>query len=115
MELRNYFKPEFLNRLDEILLFHPLEKKHLESIITLIIEDLNHRLAEKEISITLTDRAIEHIIESGYEPAYGARPLKRYVQKHVETNVAKAILSGNVTNGMALTLDVVDGEFQFQK
>ncbi len=112
-ELRNHFRPEFLNRLDEILFFHPLEEKHLSSIIHLIVADLNRRLAEKDLSLILTEGATQRIIEEGYDPNYGARPLKRYVQKHVETLVAKAILRGEVSPGMVLTLDVNEQGFCF--
>ncbi len=108
-DLRTHFRPEFLNRLDETITFQSLGKEHLTSIITLLVADINKRLADRELSITLTPKATEFIIEGGFDPAYGARPLKRYLQKHVETLAAKLILSGNIQTGDCITIDVVDG------
>jgi ATP-dependent Clp protease ATP-binding subunit ClpB len=99
-----------LNRLDEIICFKPLTKSNIGSIINLLIADVNRRLADKEISIDLTDRARAYVIDNGFDPVYGARPLKRYVQKTVETMAAKLILEGNVSTGSTILLDVVDGE-----
>ncbi len=107
-ELKNHFRPEFLNRLDETILFKPLSKDDIGSIIELLVEDLNKRLSDKELSIEVTDKARAHIIDYGYDPVYGARPLKRYIQKNVETLVARLILSGNVGLGSTVTLDVED-------
>ncbi len=109
-ELKNHFRPEFLNRLDETILFKPLSKDDIGNIIELLVEDLNKRLSDKELSIELTDKAKAHIIQYGYDPVYGARPLKRYIQKNVETLVARLILAGNVGLGSIVTLDVVDGK-----
>ena len=95
-ELRARFRPEFLNRLDEQILFKPLTKENIGGIIALIINDLNRRLADKELSIALSEEAKDYIIEQAYDPVYGARPLKRYIQKYVETLSAKLILSGEV-------------------
>ena len=86
------FAPEFLNRLDEIILFKPLTKANIGGIIDLLVEDVNKRLEDKEISISLTDAAKQFVVDHGYDPVYGARPLKRYLQKHVETMAAKIIL-----------------------
>ena len=91
-DLRAHFRPEFLNRLDEIILFKPLTKANIGGIIDLLIEDVNKRLEDKEISISLTDAAKQFVVDHGYDPVYGARPLKRYLQKHVETMAAKIIL-----------------------
>ena len=91
-DLRAHFRPEFLNRLDEIILFNPLTKANIGGIIDLLIEDVNKRLEDKEISISLTDAAKQFVVDHGYDPVYGARPLKRYLQKHVETMAAKIIL-----------------------
>ena len=88
-DLRAHFRPEFLNRLDEIILFKPLTKGNIGGIIELLIADVNKRLADKELKIALTDEAKDFIIENGYDPVYGARPLKRYLQKNVETLAAK--------------------------
>ncbi|MEG0227526.1 MAG: ATP-dependent chaperone ClpB [Lachnospiraceae bacterium] len=108
-ELQAQFRPEFLNRLDEIIMFQPLTKENINAIIDLLISDTNQRLTEKELQIELTDAAKEYVVEGGYDPLYGARPLKRYMQKHVETLAAKLILGGDVGEGDTILLDVVDG------
>ena len=105
-DLRAHFRPEFLNRLDETILFHPLTKDNIGGIIDLLIADINKRLVDKELSIEVTEEAKRHIIEGGYEPMYGARPLKRYLQKHVETLAARLILSGDVGSGDVILIDV---------
>ncbi|MCD8196053.1 MAG: ATP-dependent chaperone ClpB [Lachnospiraceae bacterium] len=105
-ELRAHFRPEFLNRLDETILFKPLTKDNIGSIIDLMLADVNRRLADKELSLTLTDAAKAYIVENGYDPVYGARPLKRYIQKYVETAAARYILSGEVGAGSVMTVDV---------
>ena len=105
-DLRNHFRPEFLNRLDEIIMFKPLTKSDIGSIVTLMMADLNKRLADQEIRLELTDDAKEYIIEGGYDPIYGARPLKRFLQKNVETLAAKLILSGSVGAEDIIVLDV---------
>ncbi len=107
--LKNHFRPEFLNRLDEIIMFKPLDKASIAGIVQLLLTDLNQRIADKELRLALTDAAIDHIIEAGYDPHYGARPLKRYLQKNVETLVARSILQGNLRAGDTITLDVKDG------
>ena len=107
-DLRNHFRPEFLNRLDETIMFKPLTKANITSIIDLMVADINKRLADKEISIKLTDKAKDYITENGYEPSYGARPLRRYLQKYVETLSAKLILSGEVNPQDVITIDVDD-------
>ncbi len=108
-DLRAHFRPEFLNRLDEIIMFKPLTKDNIGSIVDLMIADVNHRLEDKEISIELTPEAKSFVIEGGYDPTYGARPLKRYLQKHVDTLAAKLILEGNVGTGDVIQLCVEDG------
>ena len=107
-ELRAHFRPEFLNRLDETIMFKPLTKKDIGDIVNLLIVDINKRLAEKELTVELTESAKIQIIEGGYEPMYGARPLKRYLQKHVETLAARLILSGEVRTGDVILIDVTD-------
>lgn len=109
-ELRGHFRPEFLNRLDEIIMFKPLTKQDIGSIITLMMADLNRRLADKEIALELTDTGKEYIIEGGYDPIYGARPLKRFLQKNVETLAARMILSGDVETGDTIMIDATDGK-----
>lgn len=105
-ELRGNFRPEFLNRLDEIILFKPLTKDNIGNIIRLLVKDLNKRLADRELSIELTDKAKEFIVENGYDPIYGARPLKRYLQKNVETLAARLILSDGVRAEDVILIDV---------
>ncbi|MDO5572747.1 MAG: ATP-dependent chaperone ClpB, partial [bacterium] len=107
-DLREHFRPEFLNRLDETILFRPLTKDNIGGIIKLLIADLNKRLADKNLTIALTPAAEDYIVEAGYDPVYGARPLKRYLQKNVETLVAKKILADDVEEGQTITIDVAD-------
>ena len=111
-ELRAHFRPEFLNRLDEIIMFKPLTKSNISGIIDLLVADVNLRLSEKELSIKLTESARNFVVEGGYDPMYGARPLKRYLQKNVETLAAKLILAGNVGRGDTIVIDVVDGKLE---
>lgn len=108
-DLRAHFRPEFLNRLDETILFKPLTKQNIGGIIKLMVADVNKRLADRELSIMLTPQAEQYIIDHGYDPVYGARPLKRYLQKHVETAAARLILSGTIHSGDVIKIDVVDG------
>ena len=105
-DLRNSFRPEFLNRLDEIIMFKPLTKDNIGGIIKLLMADLNKRLEDKEIKVELSPAAEEYIIENGYEPAYGARPLRRFIQKHVETLAAKCILADEVSLQDTIMIDV---------
>ena len=110
-DLRGHFRPEFLNRLDEIIMFKPLTKSNIGKIVDLMVGELDKRLADQELSLELTEAAKNQVIENGYDPVYGARPLKRYLQKYVETLAARKILSGDVHAGDALVLDVQNGEF----
>ena len=110
-DLRGHFRPEFLNRLDEIIMFKPLTKSNIGKIVDLMVGELDKRLADQELSLELTDAATDQVIENGYDPVYGARPLKRYLQKYVETLAARKILSGDVHAGDTLVLDVQNGEF----
>ena len=114
-DLRAHFRPEFLNRLDEIIMFKPLTKENIGAIIALMINDLNKRLAGQDIRLALTDAAKDYVIEGGYDPIYGARPLKRFLQKNVETLAARLILSGNVMEGDKIVLDVQDGKLVANK
>ena len=107
-DLRAHFRPEFLNRLDETILFKPLTKSDIRSIINLLLSDLNKRLADKELHLEITEEAKDFITDHGYDPVYGARPLKRYVQKHVETLTAKIILQGDVSAGDTIVITVED-------
>ena len=109
-DLRAHFRPEFLNRLDETILFKPLTKNNIGSIIDLLVDDINKRLADKELVVALSDSAKQFIVDNGYDPVYGARPLKRYLQKNVETLAARLILSDGVHTGDTIKIDVVDGK-----
>ena len=109
-DLRAHFRPEFLNRLDETILFKPLSKEHIGGIIKLIIADLNRRLSDKELTVELSGEAEAFIVENAYDPVYGARPLKRYIQKYVETLSAKLILADRVKQGDAILITVENGE-----
>ncbi len=109
-ELRAHFRPEFLNRLDEIIMFKPLTKDNISKIVDLILADINRRLRERDITIELTEAAKSFVTENGYEPMYGARPLKRYVQKHVETLAAKVILGGDISQGDIIIIDCANNK-----
>ena len=110
-ELHRAFRPEFLNRLDETILFKPLTKENLTGIIDIMVESLKKRLEDRSLKLEITDAAKELIIERGYDPLYGARPLRRYLQSSVETLLARTILSGNISAGTTLTVDAENGEF----
>ena len=110
-ELRAHFRPEFLNRLDEIIMFKPLTKDNLSGIIRLLVKDIDNRLADRDINLELTDEAMQHIIDAAYDPVYGARPLKRYLQKHVETLAARFILEDKVQEGETILIDVQNGKY----
>ena len=108
-ELSLHFRPEFLNRLDETILFKPLTKDNISAIVKLMVADVNKRLQDREISIRLTDEAMQYVVDHGYDPQFGARPLKRYLQKNVETAAAKIILEGEISEGDVIEVDVADG------
>ena len=114
-QLKNHFRPEFLNRLDEIVMFKPLSKSDIRGIIDLLVKDINRRIEDKEISLTVTDRALDYIVEKAYDPVYGARPLKRYLQKNVETLLAKKMLADEVAVGDVLSLDVENDALVIRK
>jgi ATP-dependent Clp protease ATP-binding subunit ClpB len=104
-ELRGHFRPEFLNRVDEIVLFKPLTLEEIERIVDLQVADVRRRLAERRIELELSDDARELIARAGYDPVYGARPLRRYIQREVETRIARALLAGEVTEGSTIRVD----------
>ena len=108
-DLRAHFRPEFLNRLDETIMFKPLTKDNIGHIVDLLLKGLNKRLADQELTVELSPAAKQFVIEGGYDPVYGARPLKRFVQKEVETSTAKLILGGQVSEGDTILLDVENG------
>ncbi len=107
--LKQSFRPEFLNRLDEIILFKPLQKGDISRIIELCIKDINKRLADRDMRLEMTPAAVTYCADNGYDPQFGARPLKRFIQKHVETIAAKAILEGRIIEGNTILIDVKDG------
>jgi ATP-dependent Clp protease ATP-binding subunit ClpB len=113
-EMRQHFRPEFLNRVDEIVLFKPLTLDEIKEIVRLQVALINKRLAERNITLTLTAAAAEHIGREGYDPVYGARPLKRYLQREVETALSRKILGGSVTEGSNVTVDLADGRLSFK-
>ncbi|MBG9542299.1 Clp protease ClpX [Cytobacillus firmus] len=110
-EMKKSFRPEFLNRIDEIIVFHALEKKHLQEIVSLMSDALTKRLKEQDITLELTDAAKEKISVEGYDPEYGARPLRRAIQKHIEDRLSEELLRGTVLTGQSVVIDVKDGEF----
>ena len=109
-DLRNHFRPEFLNRLDETIFFKPLSRSDIGAIVKLMVADVNKRLSAKDIKVDLTEEALEYIAENGYDPQFGARPLKRYLQKNVETEAARIILRGNLSEGSRIVFSVSDGQ-----
>ena len=114
-DLRGHFRPEFLNRLDEIIMFKPLTKDNIGHIVDLMMKDLNERLSDREISLELTPEAKDYIIDGGYGPVYGARPLKRFLQKHVETLAAREILSGEIHEGDTILITLQDGTLKAER
>jgi ATP-dependent Clp protease ATP-binding subunit ClpB len=105
-EVRRHFRPEFLNRVDEIIVFHALSEEHLKQIVDIQLERLQKRLEERHIRLVLTDAAREHLVHVGFDPAYGARPLKRTIQKEIETVVGRLLLQGTVRDGQTLRVDL---------
>lgn len=110
-DLKKAFRPEFLNRIDETIVFHSLEKVHLQRIVNLLLDTLHHRLKEHEITLVLSDEAKDKIVDEGYNPEYGARPLRRAIQKNIEDLLSEEILKGNISNGGHVTIDLEDGKF----
>jgi ATP-dependent Clp protease ATP-binding subunit ClpB len=113
-EMRTHFRPEFLNRIDEIVMFHPLSKENIAKIIVLAVEEIKSRLADRNMGLVLTDKAIALIAAESYSPAYGARPIKRYLQKHLETQIGKMIISGTVSDGKQMLVDAIEGDLVFE-
>jgi ATP-dependent Clp protease ATP-binding subunit ClpB len=110
-ELRRHFRPEFLNRVDDIVLFKPLTESEIERIVELMLDDLRSRLADRRISLEVTASARRFIAEQGFDPVFGARPLRRFIAHEVETRIARALLGGDIQDGATITVDVRDGEF----
>jgi ATP-dependent Clp protease ATP-binding subunit ClpB len=113
-EMRRHFRPEFLNRVDEVIVFHALAEEHLKQIVEIQLDRLRARLADRHITLKLTDAARLNLVRTGFDPHYGARPLKRAIQKKVETPLGRMILKGEVRDGQQLLLDVdAEGELRF--
>ncbi len=113
-ELKNFFRPEFLNRIDEVIVFKPLTMRELSKIIDLLIDSVNKRLAERNIRLEVTEEAKKELVKRGYDPAYGARPLKRTIQRYIETPLADKIIKGDIKDGMTVVVDFKNGEFTFE-
>lgn len=107
-ELRRHFRPEFLNRVDDVVLFKPLTLPEIERVVDLLTVDLQRRLADRRLHLKLTAAARRHIASEGFDPIYGARPLRRFLQREVETRIGRALLTGNVADGSTITVDVPD-------
>ena len=110
MELRKAFRPEFLNRIDETVLFKPLTLEEITRIVALLVTDLNKRLAERRVTVVLDPKASEWAADKGYDPVFGARPLKRFLQRHLETKLARALVSGEISDGATVRFSVLDEE-----
>mgnify|MGYP003558288824 FL=1 len=110
-ELKKAFRPEFLNRIDEMIVFHSLEKEHLREIVKYMVASLTKRLKEQDIVLELTESAIDKIGEEGYDPQYGARPIRRAIQRHVEDRLSEELLMGNIQKGQSVLIDYVDEKF----
>ncbi|KAF9123412.1 hypothetical protein BGX30_001471, partial [Mortierella sp. GBA39] len=114
-ELKKSFRPEFLNRIDEIIVFHSLEEKHIAEIVTTMTEELRKRLREFNVDFTLTDKAKVFLAKEGYDPAFGARPLRRAIQKHIEDRLSEELLTGHVSKGDSLIIDEENGALTVSK
>jgi ATP-dependent Clp protease ATP-binding subunit ClpB len=113
--MRTSFRPEFLNRVDEQIIFHALQKKELRNIVQLQVERLKGRLANRKMSLKLADVALDFLAEVGYDPVFGARPLKRAIQRELETQIAKSILRGDFNDGDTIFVDVQNERLSFQR
>jgi ATP-dependent Clp protease ATP-binding subunit ClpB len=113
-ELRKNFRPEFLNRIDETILFKPLTLEEITTIVDLLLADLNKRLADRRVTVTLDKKAKEWAAEKGYDPVFGARPLKRYLQRHIETQLARALIGGEVRDGSDVRFTIKDDALQMR-
>jgi ATP-dependent Clp protease ATP-binding subunit ClpB len=114
-EVKNYFRPEFINRIDEVVVFHSLGQQHIQSIARIQLQYLEKRLARLEIGLTVTDAALEEIAKAGFDAVFGARPLKRAIQEHIENPLARQILEGRFSAKETVVVDAVNGEITFRK
>ena len=113
-EVHRYFKPEIINRIDDIVMFSPLSQEHMTMIVDKIIEELNARLVAQHMDVTISDAVKAWIAEEAYEPQFGARPLKRFVQRYIETPLAKKLIEKDMAEGLHVDVDYVDGELKFE-
>jgi ATP-dependent Clp protease ATP-binding subunit ClpC len=114
-ELKKTFRPEFLNRIDDVIVFHPLKEEHLQEIVSLMVEELRKRLKEQDIDFRLTDEAKKHLAKQGFDPSYGARPLRRAIQKHIEDRLSEELLKGAIKRGDSVVIGVRDGSLTVEK
>jgi ATP-dependent Clp protease ATP-binding subunit ClpC len=114
-ELKKTFRPEFLNRIDDVIVFHSLKEEHLQEIVSLMVEELRKRLKEQDIDFKLTDEAKKHLAKEGFDPSYGARPLRRAIQKHIEDRLSEELLRGNIKKGDSVIIDYKDGHLTVEK
>ena len=112
--LKKSFRPEFLNRLDEIVIYHPLMRDQIAKIVDLLVANLNKRLEDKRLTVSLTEAAKDQVIEDAYDPNFGARPIKRYLQRKLETMIAKRIIAGDISENTDIVVDAADGELYIQ-
>jgi ATP-dependent Clp protease ATP-binding subunit ClpB len=113
-ELRHHFRPEFLNRVDDIVLFKPLTREEIKSIIDLLVAELGRRLSDRQIDLQISDEARDFIAREAYDPVYGARPLKRYLQHQLETRIGRALIGGEIGRGALVTVEVADQQLQVE-
>jgi ATP-dependent Clp protease ATP-binding subunit ClpC len=114
-ELKRYFRPEFINRIDSVVIFKPLKKEHVKQIVDLMIKRLEERLKDKELKLQISDSAKEYLANKGYDPAFGARPLRRVIEKEVETPLAMKLISGEIQEGDTVMIDVEDGKISIKR
>jgi len=107
--MRQHFRPEFLNRVDDIVIFKPLTLEEVELIVALLTQDLSKRLEDRRVKVEITDAARKFIARSGYDPVYGARPLRRYIQRELETKIGRALVAGDILEGATIRVDLVEG------
>jgi ATP-dependent Clp protease ATP-binding subunit ClpB len=109
-ELRRHFRPEFLNRVDDVVLFKPLTLAEIEQVVDLMLGDVRRRLGERNVTLEVSEAAMEHIAEQGFDPVYGARPLRRFISHELETRIGRALIGGEVEDGAVIVIDVSEGE-----
>ncbi|NLZ32323.1 MAG: ATP-dependent Clp protease ATP-binding subunit, partial [Firmicutes bacterium] len=114
-DLKRTFRPEFLNRIDEIIVFHPLNEEHIKQIVGIMIDELNRKVAEYNLKVEVTPEAREALVKEGFDPAFGARPLRRVIQKRLEDNISEEMLQGKISPGDTIVVSHENGEYKFEK